>query len=428
MLLSAGAKAECPPLAELYPTSETEWPARRPAIEALMPECLASAEYFALLGAARLNTGDLAGALEALERALLIDPRHGGAQVDYAEALYRSGQLFAALELNRSLLARSDLPPNLSPILNARQRLWSRERKIISFLGELSGGYDTNLNGAPSASEFVLTLSGESVIATLSPEFHPKEGGFANARLVGSYSVIGPEDRHDLLGSVRSRTSTDRESDLIQFDWRYGYSRDLETNRFPLLGLEATAGTSHLLYGGSPLYSVMDLRSRLLVRQNSGCSPLVEVAAQYQRYHGQRLVSGVESSISGGLQCEDPAERARLELEAGYLFNHATESVRPGGDREGWRVQLRWQYRVGMGALDLNATYARLDDDRGYSSLLENGAARGIDNYQLRLQYQRPLNPTTRFFTGLNYQNQDSNLAPFRNEGTAIEAGVRHQF
>src|SRR5690606_30207984 len=99
-----------------------------------------------------------------------------------------------------------------------------------------------------------------------------------------------------------------------------------------------------------------------------------------------------------------------------------------GGDREGWRVQLRWQYRVGMGALDLNATYARLDDDRGYSSLLENGAARGIDNYQLRLQYQRPLNPTTRFFTGLNYQNQDSNLAPFRNEGTAIEAGVRHQF
>jgi tetratricopeptide (TPR) repeat protein len=427
-LACADARAECPPLNALYPAAEAEWPARRPEIEALMPECLESAEYFALLGAARLNTNDLPGALEALERALLIDPGHGGAQIDYAEALYRSGQLFAALELNRSLLARTDLPPDLQPVLRARQTTWNRERRLFSVLAELSAGYDTNLNGAPSASEFMLTLSGESVPATLDPEFQPKEGAFGNARIVGSYAVVGSEDRHDLLVSLRNRSSNYSSTDLIQFDWRYGYTRDFTSLGSSPLGWEITAGTSHLLFGGSPLYSVLDMRNRFVLRHESGCSPLVEVAGQYQRYHGQNIVSGVESSLSGGLQCKSPSGRSQLELEGGYLKNEATEALRPGGDREGWRFQVRWQYQLRQGSLDVDAAYARLDDDSGYSPVLDNGAERSIDNYQLRLQYQRPLNLNTRFFTGLNYQNQNSNLAPFRNEGTALEAGLRYQF
>jgi len=91
-------------------------------------------------------------------------------------------------------------------------------------------------------------------------------------------------------------------------------------------------------------------------------------------------------------------------------------------------VQMRLQYLLGQGALDVNAAYARLDDESGYSPLLNNGDARGIDNYQLRVQYQRPLTQQTRVFTGLNYQHQNSNLSPFHNQGTAIEAGIRHQF
>ena len=54
----------------------------------LMPECLESSEYFALYGQAQLNNGQLSGALEALERALLIDPNNGAAGIDYAQALF----------------------------------------------------------------------------------------------------------------------------------------------------------------------------------------------------------------------------------------------------------------------------------------------------------------------------------------------------
>ncbi|MDR2212758.1 MAG: tetratricopeptide repeat protein [Pseudomonadales bacterium] len=430
VLLLAGldAQAQCPPLNALYPLDAAGWDAMRPQIERRMPDCLSSAEYFALLGAARLNGGDLPGALEALERALLIDPSHGAAQLDYAEALHQSGQLFAALELNRGLLERRDLPANLQPMLRARQELWNRERRRFSLLGELAAGYDSNLNGAPASSEVVLTLSGESVTLTLNPDFQPQEGAYANTRVVASYSVLSNEDRQDLLLSLRSRASADHASDLTQLDWRYGYTRDFYPGWTSRLGWEVTGGTSHLLYGGSPLYSVLDLRNRLLLRREIGCSPLFEIAAQYQRYHGQSIISGVESSLGGGWLCQSATGRSTLELQAGYLRNDGTDASRPGGDRQGWRLQAHWQYQLGQGALDFDAIYARLDDQLGYSPLLNNGAARDIDNYQLRLQYQYPFTARARFFTRLNYQNQNSNLVPFRNDGTAFELGLRYQF
>src|SRR5690606_36143520 len=103
------ASAACPPLESYYPVTANDWFGVTPQLEAMMSECLDSAEYFALLGAAQLNTGAIADSLESLERALLIDPMHGAALTDYAQALFVAGQLFPALEINRSLLQRSDL-------------------------------------------------------------------------------------------------------------------------------------------------------------------------------------------------------------------------------------------------------------------------------------------------------------------------------
>jgi tetratricopeptide (TPR) repeat protein len=429
-LACAGARAECPPLNSLYPATEAAWPARRQELETLMPVCLESAEYFALLGAARLNTNDLPGALEALERALLLDPNHGGARIDYAEALHRSGQLFAALELNGTLVDRADLPPDLQPLLRARQAAWNRERRVSGVFAEVSMGYDTNLNGAPSANELVLTFPGlPPVLFPLLPASQPKEGAYANARVVGSYAVVGSDDRHDLLFSLRARGSNYGSTDLVQADWRYGYSRDFDAPRATRVGWELTTGTGHVLFGGSPLYSVLDLRNRFVLRRESGCSPLIEASGQYQRYHEESTsLSGVESSLSGGLQCQNPGGRSRLEVVVGYLMNEAIEDNRRGGDREGPRLQMRWVYQLGQGSVDFDAAYARLRDEIGYDPLFNKNETRVIDSYQVRLQYQRPLNASTQLFTSLNHRHQGSNLEPFRNEGTSIEAGLRYQF
>ena len=65
---------------------------------------------FCVNGAAYLGMGDLLRALESLERALLLDPNNGSAAVDFAEVLYRQGQVISAIEVNTQLLARRRPP------------------------------------------------------------------------------------------------------------------------------------------------------------------------------------------------------------------------------------------------------------------------------------------------------------------------------
>ena len=67
------AAAACPSLTAIYPGEETEWSETLGLLEGLFDSCLQSAEYFALRGAAQLNTGALPQAIESLERALLLD-------------------------------------------------------------------------------------------------------------------------------------------------------------------------------------------------------------------------------------------------------------------------------------------------------------------------------------------------------------------
>jgi hypothetical protein len=47
----------CPDLAPFYPGTATNWQVMHQQLSALMPRCLQSSEYFALLGAALLNIG-----------------------------------------------------------------------------------------------------------------------------------------------------------------------------------------------------------------------------------------------------------------------------------------------------------------------------------------------------------------------------------
>ena len=121
ILLPFSAHA-CPDLSAYY--SYGDDPESQAALEAalapLMNECLRSSEFFALYGAAQMDTGKLAEALEMLERALLLDANNGAAQIDYAQALYLRGQLFSALDLNAQILQREDIPSNIQAMLEQR--------------------------------------------------------------------------------------------------------------------------------------------------------------------------------------------------------------------------------------------------------------------------------------------------------------------
>lgn len=422
LLASMRAFAECPSLQQYYPASDEQWPQTERQLEILMPECLQSAEFFALYGAALLNTNQVATALEFLERALLLEPNNGSARVDYAQALYLAGQLFPALEVNNSLLQRSDLPAGLNTMLRERQELWLGQTRSRGLQAEVSAGYDDNLNGAPASSEFTLTLSGEQVELTLDPEFQPISGPYLNLRMNGYYQRLTPDRTHDLLLSLRSRVSEYTQSDLSQFDGRYALT-------IPRAGyqLDLSASISHLLYGGSALYTVSEVRARRRGR-GDGCQAQYEFAAQHQLYHGQPRLTGIEGSITAGFECPLPGARHQVEFEIGPLANFAMRSGRPGADRAGWKLGLTWQWRLGQGLLTSQFNYARLSDKSGYSALLANGAKREVESRIFRVQYSRQLQENVVFIANLNHQDQGSNIAPFENRGLAADLGISYNF
>lgn len=410
----------CPALDSYYPADPKLWPQVREQLLALQSECLESSEYFALLGASQLNSGQLAAALEALERALLLNPDNGAAQIDYAQALFLAGQLFPALELNRSLLNRGDTPPHLVPMLQQRQDLWLQQTSSRGLVADVGLGYDDNLNGAPSRSDLTLTLSGEPVQLTLDEAFQPISDPYLNVRLAGFYRRQSPEFSHDFMGAVRNRSSEHTQSDLLQLDWRYSLGSQWRHWQWNL-----TAGTSHLIYGGSPLYSVSETRFHFRP-DGSGCQPQYEVAGQYQLYHGQSIFSGVETSASAGLECRPEGQNRIVGFEAGVVANQAIKDRRPGADRKGWKLRLYWQQQLGKGVLDAQFSLASLDDDTGYSELLANSARREVNSRLFRLQYRQHLQARLDFLVSLNHQAQGSNLVPFENAGTAFELGLSY--
>ncbi len=418
---SSNASAECPDLSSYYPDENVNWQALSQQLEPLLPACLESAEFYALLGAARLNSGNIASAFESLERALLLEPENGAAQIDYAQALYLQGQLFSALEINQALLQREDLPNKLQSVILQRQQSWQALTTERTAQLDILAGYDDNLNGAPSPGQLTLTLSGEPIVLLLNEEFRPESGPYLNFRLGGRYRQLAPNYQHNWLAEVRGRQSEDSESDLLQFDSRYAFIRPGRRQSWQL-----DTGISHLKFGGSALYTGVDVSAHYQRASSWSCQPYYHLATQYQVFHNQRRLNALESKAGAGLSCPGSSSWAnhQFSTELSFLSNTAIESGRPGGDRDGWQASLDWQIDLPFGEFHSQLGHTQLSDSSGYSPLLANGAERWLRRSYLLLQYRRPLSESATLLVNMFHQNQRSNLELFRTIDSTVEIGI----
>lgn len=425
-LLSFSAQA-CPDLSAYYaygddPQSQATLEA---ALAPLMSECLRSSEFFALYGAAQLETGKLAEALEMLERALLLDAGNGAAQIDYAQALYLRGQLFSALDLNAQILQRGDIPSNVQTMLEQRERQWRAQTREVAVLADVLAGYDDNLNGAPDPSQITLTLSGEPVILTLNPQYQPISGPYMNLRLGGQFRQLGVNNQHNLSAHLRGRASEDTGSDLAQFETRYQYTQTQRDSAWHLGG-----AASHLFFGGSALYTAFEANGRYQRQLGENCSQRADAASQYQRYRSQSNLNSIESKLGAGVECAAPlaGRPGLLSLDLSLLNNAALNSGRPGGDRNGWQIDLNWQTPLLRGVLSTQLNYTELKDSQGYSSLLDNGAKRWLKRGYALLQYRQLLLPNMAFMANFYHQNQRSNIELFDSLDSTLEIGISMRF
>jgi len=428
ILLTPVVAQACPDLSRYLQASAgaaPDWALIGQELEPYFEQCLTSSPYFSLRGAAQLNTGRLPEAIESLERALLLDPDNGAAMVDYAQALLEDGQLFAAIEANRLVLARDDAPDRLLNQIAARERDWGALTRQTSYQIDLVGGYDDNLNGGPDEDLIALTLAGEPILLTLSQNLRAASGPFANLRGLVRHRQLAPGRQHNFLGQLSGRLSEDTASDVLQVNARYS-----QTAASGERGRQFGAGVNHLAFGGNSLFTGADTRFRWQTQAAGVCRPYVAGALQHQTWHGQELLNGLESKLSFGGDCA-VAGRAnqRLGMESSVLYNAAQASNRLGGDRAGWQFRAQWQVLAAGGLIAAQLDHTTLADRRGYSQLLADNARRRISRNSVLVQYRRRLGASgADLLINFYHQDQGSSLSLFRTEDTSLEMGLSWRF
>lgn len=427
VVLAQAQLQACPDLSVFYTDSEPDWPLMRTALAEIFPRCLRSSEFFALYGAAQLYSGQLAQAIESLERSLLLDPDNGAALVDYGEALYQDGQLFTAIEINDLLLERQDIPPNLLGQIESRQNRWQSLTRQTSWTLDVLGGYDDNLNGASDQDSITLTLSGEPVLLNLSEEFRVVSGPLLNARLQGTHRRLSVDSQETFTGEVRTRLSEDSNSNLAQVSGRYSISRANRPGSWQL-----STGLNHLYFSSDPLFTALDAELRYRLPQSDYCQPHYGLALQHQTWHNQSRLNGVESRLALGSNCSLPNRpNQRINAEMSLLHNSELKQDRLGGSREGWQMSVGWQAALSRGLLLAQLSHTRIRDRRGYSSLLANNARRDISRNAFFLQYRESLPALGRraqLIVNFFHQDQNSNLDLFQTDDTTAEIGVSWRF
>lgn len=420
LFLSTVALA-CPDITKIpTPENKQDWQQLEQQLSPYLQSCLRSSEYFALYGAAQLNNEKLPEALETLERALMLNPDNGSALIDYSEALFLSGQPVAALELNTQLQTRTDLPEHLRPILQTRATYWQTFTRRLNHRFGAQVGYDNNLNGAPQLDALTLTLSDQLVELSLDESSKPISGFNTKLHFSSTGQSQSAENRDYWHVAANTRFSEDQNSDIVQLNAKYSHTLLNATGEWEWYG-----DLSYLHYGGNSLYGATEAGGNYTFIDNT-CAPRVGFSAQYQNFPGQQEMNGVEMQGLMSATCFINNHSVTTELRS--ILNVAENNTRPGQDRQGWEFRTHWLTTLYQGYVATEFRYTLLDDDSTYSSILANGAARGVTRKSLSLQYIKPINNSLALTINLFHQTQKSNIELFQNSDTSIDLGVSLSF
>ncbi|MDC0221442.1 hypothetical protein OAL54_06830 [Gammaproteobacteria bacterium] len=423
-LFQYSVASACPDLSGFYEISGDEIYSLEAELSELSGECSDSSEYFALLGSVQLRIGDLLQANESLELALLLNPQNGSALFDYAEILNQQGQALNAIELAQQLLTREDLPSGLEELIRERLRVWVQATTDKSLSVGISMGHDDNLNSAPVNDSLTLTLSGTPVVLDIAPEFQATSGHYSRFAINGFSRKTTSNVIYAFSAGASGKFSDSSKHDVAQGSTRFILA---DGGDLPRWNMEV--GLDYLNYGGNSIFGSSTLRASYVVKRVGSCQIMPTAAFQYQHFYKSRVLSGVEGTVGLGTSCQIPGGSGddRFGIEAGVLQNKARSQNRLGQDRDGWRVNMAWQRSLGRGTASLQYTHSELDDERGYSSLFDNGTRRTESLDSLNLRYFYPLGSAfgnANVIAWLSHYRQRSSVALFRTSGTVAEISL----
>lgn len=423
--VQAQAAAVCPQgHGQRLPDSLAGLQALSQSLENQQSACAKDAGFLAWQGAVFNAMGLHQQAADRLELALLMRPDFLGAKIDYAVAIAALGDRKAARQLFDDLLAQTDLPAPLRPLMTQQRQTWDvsdwQWRGGVAF----RVGRDSNLNSAPSASEITLTVPGGQFSLPLADDFQVKSGMVALFDFYGEGAR--PLDQGATLhvyGSLRQRLSPSEDnSQYRQMDAGVTLQTPVDSARRHFYSVE----TGLLSNRDTALYQSLRLSAQR-EWQDWACLPRLGGELEWRRYPDTPELDGHFVGVGLNLACQIAAHPLSVALRLGR--DVAVSASRPGGDQ--WRMDARagtvLPWRGGRLEADVFLNHQR--DDTGYSELIENNRARRYTRLGLRLEYSHPL-PESEWeaLANLESSRQWSNLSLFSNQGTALYLGLRRFF
>jgi len=413
--------AGCFEIPKVLPNTTNGWLSLQKTLQQDSQHCLTSSAYFALYGAAQLNSGQLQSALESLERALLLDANNGAALIDYASALYHSGQIFAAIDLNQQLLSRDDLPANLQDILRQRAARWRDNTRTKYQSISVHSGYDSNLNGATDLDQLTLSAPGGDISLPLDASSKARSGQYLSLKTSHQYTQHNAFSERRFSLDSNLRHSGDHNSNYLQL------TLGVEQKQLQTQGTWYFSGSlNYLHYAQKPLSAQLTGTVKYQWRRHQECQPFSQVSLERLSAIKQHSLDsnslytglGIRCSVAGGL----------FDTQLDYIVNNAVSAERPGGDRRGWQLDLQWQKPLFDGVFHSRLRRSRLVDSVSYSTLLSAGARRRQTRTEVSLEYRRPLGADKLLSLSLNRQHQASNIDLFTQRGTRIGIGFKQRF
>ncbi len=355
-------------------------------------------EYDYLLGTIALAAGENATAVNALERAVLVQPSFAGAWLDLAIAHFRLGEIEVADGILKHIEENFNPPQQLrAEIAEVRQKA-ARSRITKGWQTEFGAfsGSTNNANFGLAVSSLQLNLAGTTVSLMLDPSYRPRSDvfnefrGTANRRFDhdrNAYSQVYASLRHRDYGDATDQNQRDAIGSVTRYE------------PAPWLGSEgatllASVSGRNLVYPERDV-SIVQLTGGLRLPVRS-CQVTTRIDYE-QRFFSSESTHDAKIpwlGISG--ECAKGSVQYGGQQRIGF---DSPTNQRPGGNT--FRSETigfgRWQV---MPSLQVGAAafYAYARDVEGYNPLLANGDRRWVHRFGQKLDAvwvpgENPRNP-----------------------------------
>jgi hypothetical protein len=417
--------------------------------EQLEPHCLRSAAYYRQRGQWLLKQGNPGAAIEALERALLLEPAHLGTQLDYAQALIAIGDLASATGLLLALQAQPNVPPPIATLIAgqlqalnqlAAASLAPAQGLSSRFMLSQAVGHDSNLNNASSATNITLTYPEADLNLPLQEASRPLPGAAVATAL--QWTGLLPVDNQLWLFQAKAQ-ARHTQSPANRYQQAELGATWLQNPGAPRQWI-ARAEHTQLRWADRNLYNSAKLSLQHQwahslpalsqpARPNGASAPgpfncrsAFGAELEDRTFPGSPSANGLYRGAIFTLACQN-THSLSLQLRTGLDQPHQANRV--GGAQRQHEARAQWQFSANGTDWQAEYSHQRQQDTTGYSPLLARNAVRRVTRQTLRLEASQPTqwaslgNP--QWFGSLELTRQSSNLPLFSSSRHAAQTGLR---